>query len=50
MKKIILTTIILAVMFIAGCQNTAVETPPWTNEQVEQMEDVETVPLAIWRF
>ena len=50
MKKVILFTIILALILMAGCQNVTTETPPWTEEQVEEMEDIKTVPLMILKF
>ena len=51
--KIFLTLIVLCSIMLAGCSNSAkVETPPWSEKQVEQFnqDEVNTVPLAVLRF
>lgn len=53
MKNLIICEVLFIVLMIVGCSETAkVETPPWSDQQVEQMrdEEIETVPLAIFRF
>jgi len=49
MKTIILTA--LLVMLLAGCSNSTMRTPPWTENEIQMMEDedIHTVPLIIWR-
>lgn len=53
MKRIVLTLAILFCMMIVGCSETSkVETPPWSDSQIEQMENdvIESVPFSIVRF
>ena len=50
MKTIILTA--LLVILFAGCSNSTMRTPPWTENEIQRMEcdNIEVVPIAIWRF
>jgi len=52
MKKVIV--LLAAMMFVlTGCFESAkVETPPWSDRQIEQMEDeeVDCVPFGVVRF
>jgi PBP1b-binding outer membrane lipoprotein LpoB len=51
MKKLI---VFLGIIFVlTGCsKQTKVETPPWSKQQVKQMEEekVESVPLIKFKF
>ena len=51
--KTIMAVMLLVGFMVAGCSEQAkLETPPWSDEQIEQMEDegVDSVPIAIRRF
>lgn len=54
MKQLIKLVVLVAfVVALTGCsKQTKVETPPWSKEQVKQIEndDVKVVPFAIFRF
>jgi len=52
MKKIILLLAVFIIV-LSGCsQQTKLETPPWNEKQLEQMENekINTVPIGILRF
>lgn len=53
MRKIVLTMAILLSMMIVGCgESTKVETPPWSDSQIQRMknEEIGFVPLVIVRY
>ncbi len=53
MKSLFITVLLVAMTYmLTGCANSQVRTPPWTEEEVKQMqeEDIKTVPIAIIRF
>ena len=51
--KAIMVVVLLVGLMVAGCSEQAkLETPPWSDEQIEKMadEEVKSVPFAIFRF
>jgi PBP1b-binding outer membrane lipoprotein LpoB len=52
MKKWVFSLVVLVVV-LSGCsESTKVQTPPWSEKEIKQMEqdDVKCVPFAILRF
>ncbi len=49
MKKLVLLVFIL---FLIGCSNSTVKTPPWNNKELEQLQqdNIETIPVLVVRF
>ena len=48
-----MTIMIIFTMFLYGCgEENKVRTAPWTQQEIEQMEDsnVDSVPVFVWSF
>jgi len=52
MKKLIVMSLLLVIILTGCSESTKVETPPWSKEQVKQMEEdnVKSVPLVKIKF
>jgi len=48
MKKVLIILFVL-LLFLGGCSNAVVKTPPWNEQELERMQaqEIRSVPLLI---